>query len=76
MKKQFSQSECENIMKKFLEYHDETCISMYQPIKHRHILIVEVLTTGGTEIDKMQQMNLNVSLFAQDYHIQMWLSKH
>lgn len=76
MKKQFNQSECENIMEKFLEYHDAECVSMYQPIKHRHILIVEVVTTGGTEIDKMQQMNLNVSLFAQDYHIQMWLSKH
>ncbi len=76
MKKQFSQSECENIMEKFLDHHDAENVSMYQPIKYRHILIVEVVATGGTEIDKMQQMNLNVSLFAEDYHIQIWLSKH
>ena len=63
-------------MEKFLEFHDAECVSMYQPYKQRHILIVEVVSTGGSEIDKMQQMNLNVSLFAEDYHIQMWLSKH
>lgn len=76
MKKQFKTRECENIMEKFLEWHDATCISMYQPIKYRHILVVEVVATSGTEIDKMQQMNLNVSLYAENYHIQMWLSKH
>lgn len=76
MKKQFNQSECENIMEKFLEYHDATCVSMYQPIKYRHVLIVEVAATGGIEIDMLQQLNLSVSLFAQDYRIQMWLSKH
>lgn len=76
MKKQFNQSECENIMEKFLEEHDAECVSMYQPIKHRHILVVEVVATCGTEIDKMQQMNLSVSLFAENYHIQMWLRKH
>ncbi len=75
MKKQFNQSECENILEKLLENHDAECVSMYQPIKHHHVLIVEVVSTGGTEIDKMHQMNLSVSLFAQDYHIQMWLSK-
>ena len=43
MKKQFSQSECENIMEKFLEYHDATCISMYQLKEVRYILIVDVV---------------------------------
>ena len=63
-------------MQKFLEVHDAECVSMYQPIKYRHILVVEVVATCGTEIDKMQQMNLSVRLFAENYHIQMWLRKH
>lgn len=76
MKKQFSTSECEKIMEQVLELHDETCVNMYQPIKEPGILIAEVVSTGGTEIDKMHQMNLSVTLFAQDYHIQMWLMKN
>lgn len=75
MKKQFSKSECENIMKQCLKWHDETCVSMYQNINFRHILIVETTTSGGIEINEMQKMNLSVSLFAQNYHIQMYLSK-
>ena len=76
MKKQFSQIECENIMEKFLEHNYAKNVSMYQPIKYRDILVVEVVATSGTEIDKMHQMNLNVNLYAENYHIQMWLSKH
>ena len=76
MKKQFSQSECENIMEKFLEYHDATCISMYQLKEYRHILIVEVVALMGLEIDQIQKMNLQLTLFAEDNHIQIWLSKH
>lgn len=76
MKKQFSQSECETIMEKFLEYHDETCISMYQLKKNRHILIVDVVTLMGFEIDQIREMNLHLTLFAEDNHIQIWLSKY
>lgn len=75
MKKQFSQSECENIMKKFLKYHDETCISMYQLKKFRHILIVEVVSLMGLEIETIRKMNLGLTLFAEDSHIQLWLTK-
>ena len=76
MKKQFSQSECENIMEKFLETHDATCISMYQPKEVRHILIVDVVALMGFEIDQIRKMNLHLTLFAEDNHIQIWLSKH
>lgn len=75
MKKQFSQSECENIMEKFLEYHDETCISMYQLKEVRHILIVDVVSLMGFEIDQIREMNLHLTLFAEDNHIQIWLDK-
>ena len=76
MKKQFSQSECENIMEKFLEYHDATCISRYQLKEVRHILIVDVVALMGFEIDQIRKMNLQLTLFAEDNHIQIWLSKH
>lgn len=75
MKKQFSQSECETIMKKFLEYHDETCISMYQLKEYRHILVVDVVSLMSFEIDQIREMNLNLTLFAEDNHIQIWLRK-
>lgn len=76
MKKQFSQSECENIMEKFLEYHDATCISMYQLKEVCHVLIVDVVSLMGFEIDQIHKMNLQLTLFAEDNHIQIWLSKH
>lgn len=75
MKKQFSQSECENIMEKFLEYHDATCISMYQLKEDRHILIVEVVALMGFEIDQIHKMNLRLILYAEDKHIQIWMMK-
>lgn len=75
MKKQFSQSECENIMEKFLEYHDATCISMYQLKEDRHILIVEVVALMGLEIDQIQKMNLHLILYAENNHIQIWMTK-
>ena len=76
MKKQFNQSECENIMEKFLENHDATCISMYQLKEVREILIVDVVALTGFEIDQIRKMNLQLTLFAKDNHIQIWLSKH
>ena len=75
MKKQFSQSECENIMEKFLEYHDATCISMYQLKEDRHILIVEVVALMGLEIDQIHKMNLHLILYAEDNRIQIWMTK-
>ena len=76
MKKQFSPSECENIMEKFLENHDATCISMYQLKEVREILIVDVVALTGFEINQIRKMNLHLTLFAEDKRIQIWLSKH
>ena len=75
MKKQFSQSECEKIMQKFLTRHDATCVSMYQNINYRSILMVNVTCSGSSEIDDLEKMKLHVTLFAQDSQIQLWLSK-
>ena len=75
MKKQFKTKECENIMEKVLELHDETCVNMYQPIKEPRILIVEVTSSTGLEINQLQQMNLIVSVFADNYRLQMYLTK-
>ena len=75
MKKQFSQSECENIMQKILTRHDATFVSMYQNINYRSILMVDVTCSGSSEIDDLNKMKLHVMLFAQDSHIQLWLSK-
>jgi len=75
MKKQFSQSECENIMEKFLEYHDATCISMYQNKKYPHILMIDVVSLMGLEIEIIRKMNLSLTLFAENSRIQMWLTK-
>ena len=63
-------------MEYFLKYHDATCISMYQLKKYHHILVVEVVSLMGFEIDQIYAMNLNVTLFAEDSHIQIWLSKN
>lgn len=76
MKKQFKKSECENIMEKFLEFHYAKNFSMYQLIKYPHILIVDVVSLMDIEIEEIREMNLNVTLFAEDSHIQIWLSKN
>lgn len=75
MKKQFNQSECEKIMQKILTRHDARCVSMYQNINYRSILMVDVTCSGSSEIDDLNKMKLHVMLFAQDSHIQLWLSK-
>ena len=75
MKKQFNQSECENIMEKILENHDATCISMYQLKEVRHILIVDVVSLMGLEIDQIHKMNLRLILYAENNHIQIWMTK-
>lgn len=75
MKKQFNQSECEKIMQKILSRHDAKCVSMYQNINYRSILMVDVTCSGSSEIDDLNKMKLHVMLFAQDSHIQLWLSK-
>ena len=63
-------------MEKFLEYLDATCISMYQLKEVRHIHIVDVVALMGFEIDQIRKMHLQLPLFAENNHIQIWISKH
>ena len=62
-------------MQKILTRHDAKCVSMYQNINYRSILIVDVTRSGSSEIDDLNKMKLHVMLLAQDSHIQLWLSK-
>lgn len=76
MEKEFSPIECQKIMDQFLSYHDETCITMYQDIKFKHLLIVEVVTIASYEIRALNAMNLSLSMFGANNRVQVYMSKY
>ena len=75
MKEKFSQIECQWVMDKFLETHYPECVSMYQDREAPYILIVETNSSSLSEIKKLEDMNISVTMFAEGRQIQHYLTK-
>lgn len=75
MKKQFNQSECEKIMEKLTERHYVELITMYQQRDEPAILICKVPTTSSSELERLKELNVTTTVFAEGSDLELWIMK-
>ena len=76
MKKQFNQSECENIMEKLMERHYVKLVTMYQLRDEPAILICKVPSTSNGELERLKELNVTTTIFAEGGDVELWITKN
>lgn len=76
MKNQFSQSECENIMEKLMERHYVELVTMYQLRDEPAILICKVPSTSNGELERLKELNVTTTIFAEGGDVELWITKN
>lgn len=75
MEKVFSPIECQWILDQLSETHNPNFISMYQYRKNPQFLNVKIGDVSGTDLKKLQDNNLSVTIFGAGMHVELWISK-
>ena len=76
MKKQFSQRECENIMEKLTEKHNVKLVTMYQLRDEPALLICKVPSTSNGELERLTELNVTTTIFAEGKDVELWITKN
>ena len=76
MKKQFSKSECETIMEKLTERHYVELVTMYQLRDEPAILICKVPSTRNGELERLIELNVTTTIFAEGGDVELWITKN
>ena len=76
MEEEFSLIECQKIMNNLAISHDEAILTMYQNYKCKHILIVETISIGGSDIKALDAMNISTTIFAEGHKVEIWMQKY
>ena len=76
MKQEWNQTALDEVMSILSETHEVENLAIYQPIGHPEILKVKTSSTGTHDLRKLIEHNMSVTMFAEDWKIEMWICKH
>lgn len=76
MEKEFCPIDCQKIMDLLTSSHNEATTTMYQNLKWKHILIVEMVSVGAHDIRALDDMRISTTMFGKGDNVELWMQKY